>query len=407
MGDHVFVCYSRKDEDFVLSLAANLKSRGVTIWLDQWDIPSGADWDLTIDDALYDCSHFIIILSPNSIKSREVRSELRTAFDENKHMIPILYQSCRVPRPLRLIQYIDYTSCSADDIAALNDVLVALGKAERTFSISSEILAPKETLPAPSSRTFNPKDAKSCNEKGSDHQARWSVIENESKLKIAFGNSTANPLYATLHLENSYFRLVNSPHSSWGTSVILLPSFWAKGTCYQGAPMEATWKVSGPVLMLSMIGTIGGLNVSSEVRITPPANNRMSAHVKNTIRNSILLDSRPGEAFIPIMLSSMRISSSIWDAQSAFAGGQNYSIPINGWIISPRSEVRTNDFGLLGGSSGWKQNAPTITINLDRSMQIAGLVVQSSNPNADNVGFWAASENILLSYQYTVTAISP
>ncbi len=54
MGDHVFICYARQDEDFVLTLAGNLRQRGVPVWLDQWDIRPSADWDLAIDDALYD-----------------------------------------------------------------------------------------------------------------------------------------------------------------------------------------------------------------------------------------------------------------------------------------------------------------------------------------------------------------
>jgi EAL domain-containing protein (putative c-di-GMP-specific phosphodiesterase class I) len=36
MGDHVFICYAREDQDFVLKLAANLKERGVRVWLDQF-----------------------------------------------------------------------------------------------------------------------------------------------------------------------------------------------------------------------------------------------------------------------------------------------------------------------------------------------------------------------------------
>ena len=43
MGDRVFICYDREDEEFVLKLAASLKNRGVPVWLDQWDIPSEAD----------------------------------------------------------------------------------------------------------------------------------------------------------------------------------------------------------------------------------------------------------------------------------------------------------------------------------------------------------------------------
>jgi predicted phosphodiesterase len=84
--DYVFICYVREDEDFVLKLATNLKNLGISVWLDQWDIPSGADWDLAIDDALYGCSSFLIVLSPLSIKSDEVRSEFRVAIDEKNSL---------------------------------------------------------------------------------------------------------------------------------------------------------------------------------------------------------------------------------------------------------------------------------------------------------------------------------
>jgi formylglycine-generating enzyme required for sulfatase activity len=127
MGDHIFICYARQDEDFVLRLAANLKQRGVPVWLDQWNIPPSADWDLTIDDALYDCARFLIVLSPAAVASQEVRGELRTALDENKPILPVLYQACRIPRQLRLIQHIDFTSSGPDDEILLGQVLRALG----------------------------------------------------------------------------------------------------------------------------------------------------------------------------------------------------------------------------------------------------------------------------------------
>lgn len=241
---------------------------------------------------------------------------------------------------------------------------------------------------------------------GPGNQSQWSVVKNENELKISFGNDTASHQYAALHLNDGYFRLINSPYSGWGTSVILLPAFWNNGTYYQGAPVAATWKISGSDLVLSIIGNICGINVSSEVKIIPPENNSIIAYIKNTIEGNIPLDSRPAETFKPVMLSSMHISSTMWDGQSAFAGGQNYSIPVSGWIITPLAGVKTNSFGLLGGTSDWKQEAPTITIDLDKPMRIAGWVNQSSNPNDDNVGYWAASDDILHSYEYTVTAAS-
>jgi formylglycine-generating enzyme required for sulfatase activity len=141
MGDHVFICYARQDQDFVLKLAANLKERGVPVWLDQWDIPASADWDLTIDNALYDCAQFLIVLSPAARASREVRGELRTALDENKLIVPVLYQTCRIPRQLRLIQHVDFTACGPDDGAALGQVLSALGV---------RVTPPKPEVPVPS-----------------------------------------------------------------------------------------------------------------------------------------------------------------------------------------------------------------------------------------------------------------
>ncbi len=146
MGDHVFLCYARQDEDFVLKLAANLKQRGAPIWLDQWDIPPSADWDLTIDDALYDCARFLIVLSPAARASREVRGELRTALDEDKPIVPVLYQACRVPRQLRLIQHVDFTSSGPDDEALLGQVLRAVGV---PIPETSEVSETSEVLPSP------------------------------------------------------------------------------------------------------------------------------------------------------------------------------------------------------------------------------------------------------------------
>jgi formylglycine-generating enzyme required for sulfatase activity len=130
MGDHVFICYARQDQDFVLKLAANLKERGARVWLDQWDISPSADWDLAIDNALYDCAQFLIVLSPAAVASGEVRGELRTALDENKPIVPVLYQKCRIPRRLKLIEHVDFTARGPDDGAALGQVLRALGVSE-------------------------------------------------------------------------------------------------------------------------------------------------------------------------------------------------------------------------------------------------------------------------------------
>jgi hypothetical protein len=85
-----FLCYARVDEEFALKLAQVLKERGVPMWVDQWDIPGGVDWDKSIDDALSSCTHLLIVLSPEAISSHEVRAELRTALNQEKTIVPVL-----------------------------------------------------------------------------------------------------------------------------------------------------------------------------------------------------------------------------------------------------------------------------------------------------------------------------
>ena len=131
MGDRIFFCYAREDQAFAVPLAQELKRRGVGVWLDQWDIPAEADWDQTIDKALRECDRLLIVLSPASVQSGEVRGELREALDLKKPILPVLYRPCEIPRQLRVIQFVDFSGPKADYEAALNRLVSACrGEAE-------------------------------------------------------------------------------------------------------------------------------------------------------------------------------------------------------------------------------------------------------------------------------------
>lgn len=128
MNNRVFICHSSKDKDFVCALAANLKSQGVPVWLSYWDIKEGDDWDMAIDKALDQCDRFIIVLSPESVKSREVRGEMFTFLEKNSvDPLPVLYKPCDKPRQLRTIQHVDFTSGDPNNKEALAGLLRGLG----------------------------------------------------------------------------------------------------------------------------------------------------------------------------------------------------------------------------------------------------------------------------------------
>ncbi|MFA4902899.1 MAG: TIR domain-containing protein [Desulfobaccales bacterium] len=122
----IFFSYARKDKEFALKLAKNLKDRGVNLWVDEWNLPLGADYDREIDKALDDCRTLLIILSTNSLESLEVRGELLTALDSKKKIVPVLYEGVRVPRQLRVIHYIDFTGSDPDDDINLEKLIVNL-----------------------------------------------------------------------------------------------------------------------------------------------------------------------------------------------------------------------------------------------------------------------------------------
>lgn len=122
-----FLSYAREDESFALPLARALASQGADIWVDQWCIEAGADWDRAIDDALYDCTYFLIVMSPRAVDKVEVRGELRTALDTKKKVVTILHEPVeRLPRVLRLFQYVDFTGRPPDDPERLGQILAAL-----------------------------------------------------------------------------------------------------------------------------------------------------------------------------------------------------------------------------------------------------------------------------------------
>ncbi|MCG3157902.1 MAG: hypothetical protein DKINENOH_04538 [bacterium] len=230
----------------------------------------------------------------------------------------------------------------------------------------------------------------------------WSLEKKGAILAISFRQENQFPQYGALHMNSSYFRLNYGPESDWGTSVILLPSFWEQGRLYQGGSIIAMCKPVGEDLELSYKGTISTLETAGTLRLRPPQTDSISAQVNLRTSGSLNLDNRPGEAFKPVMLSSMHLSEQVWDAAAAFVDAREIPLPEANWIVEP--PVNGKAFGLKGGGSLWKEYAPTVEIYLDRTLPISGWITRSIDPNDDNVGYWAATDRVLSTLQYTIKA---
>ncbi len=118
------------------------------------------------------------------------------------------------------------------------------------------------------------------------------------------------------------------------------------------------------------------------------------------------------------MLSSMRVAPTKWDARSVIIDDRpplafDDASETSGFFVAPTPPVRARRFGLRGGKSEWQREsgssapAPTVEILLDDDLQIAGYRTQSTDPNDDNLGLWAASDRVLGSWHYTIIASRP
>ena len=74
-----------------------------------------------------------------------MRGELRIALDELKPIIPVIHSSCKVPRQLRTIQYVDFTSHGQDDEAALKQLLRTL-ETSTNISVAQQVEATDKTV---------------------------------------------------------------------------------------------------------------------------------------------------------------------------------------------------------------------------------------------------------------------
>ncbi len=113
----VFLCHSSDDKPEVRELCQRLNAEGwIDPWLDEEKLYPGQDWDMAIEEAVEDAELVIAFLSHNSVsKEGYIQYELRTVLNIAKYkpagtlfVAPIRLDDCKVPRSLKMWQFVDY-----------------------------------------------------------------------------------------------------------------------------------------------------------------------------------------------------------------------------------------------------------------------------------------------------------
>jgi hypothetical protein len=94
-----FISYSTKDQEFADRLYADLQNQGVRCWFAPHDVKGGKKLHEQIDEAIRRYERLLLILSPNSMSSRWVKTEIRNARKRE------VAEKKRVLFPVRLASY--------------------------------------------------------------------------------------------------------------------------------------------------------------------------------------------------------------------------------------------------------------------------------------------------------------
>lgn len=85
---HVFVSYSKADQDCAFELVERLEAQGVSCWIAPRDIAPAADWAAEIIDAIAAAHLMVLVFSSASNESPQVRREIERAVHKQVRILP-------------------------------------------------------------------------------------------------------------------------------------------------------------------------------------------------------------------------------------------------------------------------------------------------------------------------------
>jgi predicted nucleotide-binding protein len=123
---YIFISHSSKDNEFGLKLAQDLRQAlgsSHIVWYDALSIRPGEEWLHSIRKQIEHCTFFIIIVSPDAMKSRWVEMEFNAALLKEKSVLPLLWKECDRWVFLETLHHIDFSN--AEYATALNNLLAS------------------------------------------------------------------------------------------------------------------------------------------------------------------------------------------------------------------------------------------------------------------------------------------
>src|SRR6478735_2083091 len=129
---HLFLSYASEDRAIALSVADALGAAGMPVWIDRRGLSGGDLWATSITSAIRSCLAVVVLCSPASAASRNVRQELQLAWDLDRPILPVMLEPVAFSDAMAYFlqgrQWIDATGQSAS--AWLQELTAAVARFE-------------------------------------------------------------------------------------------------------------------------------------------------------------------------------------------------------------------------------------------------------------------------------------
>jgi TIR domain len=146
----VFTSYSRRDTETVDTIVEKMSQAGIDVWIDRSDIKTGDTWRVQIVRAIRTSPAFLLMLSPSSAGSDNVRKEIDLSQGSERPIFAVMLQKVR-PLPdeisyqLAGLQFIDVEKLGLDKavdqlIETLKDFLRKVEQVEEPATSQVELV---------------------------------------------------------------------------------------------------------------------------------------------------------------------------------------------------------------------------------------------------------------------------
>jgi hypothetical protein len=111
-----FLSHSDRNRAFATKIATTLQARGIEVFYSRRHLRGAQEWHDEIGAALARCDWFLLVLSPEAVRSEWVKRELLYALQHAQYrgrIAPLVHRACDVERlswTLSGLQSIDFRS---------------------------------------------------------------------------------------------------------------------------------------------------------------------------------------------------------------------------------------------------------------------------------------------------------